>query len=374
MKLLVVVPQFHTGGAPPGPVGGGEISLRLLLEQLARSEKIHILARTFHTKNSRESATFHLHKRQFPRIPKSGTLNRALGRKAFKLHVKELIEELEPDLVMSGTRTIAPVEEAASPAHVATVPWVRAYENFPSENQRQASGSVLKAVDQRFSRWLFAGRDRRALKRAALVLTNSQFMASHLSDTLGRQAGVVYPPVDITNFEQTERVEEPSVGFVNPCERKGFPLVLKMARAAPDLRFNVFGSRPNDWAAIEADLPNLEFHGWVEKSVEMYERTRVFIVPSQWNEPFGRVAVEALASGIPALVSSVGGLPEAVGDDRLVVHENDDPAVWVRRVRKTLEDKDFYQSVQKLGRQHIQQFSVEQQGRRLRELLAGLVP
>lgn len=43
---------------------------------------------------------------------------------------------------------------------------------------------------------------------------------------------------------------------------------------------------------------------------QFYERVHVSIVPSLWDEPFGRVAVESLAYGVPVCVSSNGGLKE----------------------------------------------------------------
>ena len=36
------------------------------------------------------------------------------------------------------------------------------------------------------------------------------------------------------------------------------------------------------------------------------------IVPSRWEEPFGRVALESLACGVPVIVTNRGGLPEIV--------------------------------------------------------------
>ncbi len=40
----------------------------------------------------------------------------------------------------------------------------------------------------------------------------------------------------------------------------------------------------------------------------------VLVIPSVWNEPFGRTAIEAMALGIPVVAYGVGGLPEIIRD------------------------------------------------------------
>ncbi len=40
------------------------------------------------------------------------------------------------------------------------------------------------------------------------------------------------------------------------------------------------------------------------------------VVPSLWEEPFGRVALEAQMNGIPAIVTNLGGLPEIVFNNK----------------------------------------------------------
>jgi glycosyltransferase involved in cell wall biosynthesis len=43
-------------------------------------------------------------------------------------------------------------------------------------------------------------------------------------------------------------------------------------------------------------------------------RARAVVMPSIWPEPFGRIPVEANRLGVPAVVSSAGGLSETIVD------------------------------------------------------------
>jgi glycosyltransferase involved in cell wall biosynthesis len=50
----------------------------------------------------------------------------------------------------------------------------------------------------------------------------------------------------------------------------------------------------------------------------------VAVVPSVWDEPFGRTVIEGMATGIPVLGSRVGGIPEILGPiDRLLFDRGD---------------------------------------------------
>ena len=56
---------------------------------------------------------------------------------------------------------------------------------------------------------------------------------------------------------------------------------------------------------------NVTFHGY-KKNSEIYNNIDILIVPSLWNEPFGRIVPEANSYGIPVLASKKGGLPELI--------------------------------------------------------------
>ena len=53
----------------------------------------------------------------------------------------------------------------------------------------------------------------------------------------------------------------------------------------------------------------------VPSPADYFALTRILLVPSVWEEPFGRVAAEAMINAIPALVSNRGSLPQVVGGD-----------------------------------------------------------
>jgi glycosyltransferase involved in cell wall biosynthesis len=44
--------------------------------------------------------------------------------------------------------------------------------------------------------------------------------------------------------------------------------------------------------------------------VPLLQDADVLVLPSTWQEPFGRVVVEALSAGVPVVASAVGGIPE----------------------------------------------------------------
>jgi glycosyltransferase involved in cell wall biosynthesis len=64
--------------------------------------------------------------------------------------------------------------------------------------------------------------------------------------------------------------------------------------------------------AAQASLPQLHYLGQRVEPSDFFGSIDVALVPSQWQEPFGRVAAEARLLGLPVIASRVGGLPEAL--------------------------------------------------------------
>jgi glycosyltransferase involved in cell wall biosynthesis len=87
---------------------------------------------------------------------------------------------------------------------------------------------------------------------------------------------------------------------------------------------------------------------------DFYRVSRAVLMPSLWRESLGRVAIEAMANGIPVLASDRGALPETLGDAGFVftlperctpasgtVPTAREVAPWVAAIERLWDDPDF---------------------------------
>src|SRR5205807_3237022 len=87
----------------------------------------------------------------------------------------------------------------------------------------------------------------------------------------------------------------------------------RVVAARPDARLDIVGGGPELSRLVERArrLPNCFLHGHVEYPdlLEFHARADAFCLPSA-QETFGYAAVEAMASGLPLVVTDAGAFPE----------------------------------------------------------------
>jgi glycosyltransferase involved in cell wall biosynthesis len=73
----------------------------------------------------------------------------------------------------------------------------------------------------------------------------------------------------------------------------------------------------------------ITFHGHVLDTVPVIQSADLVVLPSTWDEPFGRIVIEAMSCGIPVVGSRVGGIPEILEADfpQLLVAPGDSAAL-----------------------------------------------
>jgi glycogen(starch) synthase len=172
--------------------------------------------------------------------------------------------------------------------------------------------------------------------RADHVITCSHYMRGHVADVydIDEQRVTVIPNgIDPADLQPVGDLDELRARFAAPDERlvllvgrlvyeKGFQVALdampQVIRRAGRVRFLVAGSGTHE-AELKKQARRLglmrhgTFMGWIGDDVlhSLYRIADLCVVPSIY-EPFGLVALEAMASGCPCIVADTGGLREVV--------------------------------------------------------------
>jgi len=98
---------------------------------------------------------------------------------------------------------------------------------------------------------------------------------------------------------------------------KGIDLLMGAAKILeknfPKLKYKLIG-QVNDHFLQKDSSKNIEINPKVPHHdlSKIYQESLLTIVPSRWEEPFGRVALESLSNGTPVVATNKGGLAEIV--------------------------------------------------------------
>jgi glycosyltransferase involved in cell wall biosynthesis len=198
------------------------------------------------------------------------------------------------------------------------------------------------------------------------VLVGSRYAAEYYRRTLGLECTAIPSPLDWDKFFCLEGVDGRHVTFVNPIPDKGVFLFARIAgelgRLRPDIPLLVQEGRGRaaTWLGqpgLDLGPRNLRVTGHTPDPRDFYRASRVVLMPSLWDESFGRVAAEALANGIPVLGSRRGALPETLAEAGFLfdvparytpesreVPTAEEMAPWVDTVIRLYDDEAFYQA------------------------------
>ncbi|WP_405747845.1 glycosyltransferase family 4 protein [Streptomyces canus] len=162
----------------------------------------------------------------------------------------------------------------------------------------------------------------------ALAVYNSQWMereaelffAEYPKGVRPHQSLIVRPPVTASEYETKPGS---AVTLVNCSKEKGGEVLAALARRMPEQQFLAVAGAYGE--QVLPDLPNVEVLKHVrgdDMRTQVYARTKVLLMPSSY-ESWGRVGVEAMASGIPVLAHPTPGLCESLGDAGVYADRND---------------------------------------------------
>lgn len=168
--------------------------------------------------------------------------------------------------------------------------------------------------------------EKATLMRAGALLVGSRYMRGLLIQN-GFEAGrvKVLPPHFVTACGPYQPPETSNgLLFAGRLEiEKGLPYLLRALAALPErvrLRVAGDGTQRAAYERLAEELgitERIEFLGWLDEAglAAEYQRCAVVVMPSVFPEPFGKVGVEAMASGRPVVGFDVGGISSWLRDE-----------------------------------------------------------
>ena len=239
---------------------------------------------------------------------------------------------------------------------------------YPAQHAGVRSTVIHDLVPLRYPEWthsrtrrMHGAKYRNARRTCDVVFTNSQFTADDVASTLGiprERLRVAYPGVDAAFTPEGDRADlgEPYVLTVATLEpRKNLDTLVAAHELRNTVLLAVVGGA--GWGAQpRLRSPRIRPLGFVanEELPRYYRGADVFVMPSRF-EGFGMPVVEAMACGVPCVVSSHPSLDEAAGD-AAVRADPDDPAAIAAAIDEARTRRD---EIVPKGIEHARRFTWE---------------
>jgi len=371
-RVLILSWEF-----PPIVEGGLARHVHKLTEALlAHDIEVHVLTRgdvLAGVEEERDGVVVHrVAEPPFPKGDLDGFVAWVQGMNRDMLEAgRKLAERHAFDLVHSHDWLVA--EAAHGLAETIGAPWITTIHATESGRHQGWVEKHPQSYIHGVERWMARTADR--------VITCSAYMRGHVADVFAlapERVTVIPNGIDPTDLQAVDDLDALRARFAEPDEKlilligrlvyeKGFQLALDALPAViaehGRVRFVVAGTGTHE-EELKAQAERLglgpygTFVGWLgdEALHSLYRIADVCVVPSIY-EPFGLVALEAMASGCPCIVADTGGLREVVPNSDVGLRfRARDPASLASMVNRVLGDEALAERLTLEAQEHVLRF------------------
>ena len=193
-----------------------------------------------------------------------------------------------------------------------------------------------------------------------------------IDQKLKTKTEIVYPSVNKQSIVNKQK----NIIFVGRLNHsKGYDLfkdaIIRILDEFP--KWNAYSIGNEDRRSIYINHPRHKELGFIthKETLKLLNRSEIAVVPSRWEEPFGRTALEASSCGCATIISSRGGLKETT-DSAIILKKLDSYNIYLE-IKKLIKKNKNRKKCQLKGRQNIKHL-ISDNTKIIDEIREGCVP
>jgi glycosyltransferase involved in cell wall biosynthesis len=262
------------------------------------------------------------------------------------------------DLILSSSHCVAKgIKRHPDQLHICYCHTPMRYAWDLSDDYLKQAGidSGIKGVVARFFLNQLRDWDIESSRRVDHFIANSQFVADRIRRVYGREAAVIYPPVQTDYYQLGTKKDDFYLTAARLVPYKKIDLIIEAFSKMPKRKLVVIGDGPEMNKLKKIAGKNVELMGFQSNEVmrEMLQKARAFIFAA--IEDFGILPVEAMAAGTPVIALRRGGAIETVLEGATGLFFEEQTASSIRNAIKRFERCERWNP--KTIRTHALQFS-----------------
>lgn len=219
------------------------------------------------------------------------------------------------DLIISSAHAVA--KGVLTSPHQLHISYVHSPIRYAWDLQHQylKESNLEQGLKSWIARWILHKIriwDTRTANGVDLFIANSQFIARRIQKVYRRSATVIYPPVDLQNYQLCEQKQDFYLTASRLVPYKRIDLIVEAFSQMRDRKLIVIGDGEQMAKIRDKAASNIQFLGHLapEQLRQYMQNAKAFVFAAE--EDFGITPVEAQACGTPVIAYGRGGVCESV--------------------------------------------------------------
>lgn len=228
------------------------------------------------------------------------------------------IEQLDlssHDIILSSSHAVAKgVLTGPDQLHISYVHSPIRYA-WDLQHQYLRESGLNRGIKGLFAKWILHKIrlwDTRTANGVDFFIANSKFISRRIKKVYGREADVIYPPVDVERFKLKREKQDFYLTASRLVPYKRIDLIVEAFSKMPEKKLVVIGDGPEMSKIRKIAGANIEILGFQPNDVmeEYMMDAKAFVFAAE--EDFGITPVEAQACGTPVIAFGKGGVLETI--------------------------------------------------------------